>query len=209
VFKASAGFKWQPGQFAKYTLPHNNADARGTERWFTIAAPPYEGSPRITTRIDKENGSSFKRALLALEPGATIEADAPDGEFVISDQNREYVFIAGGIGFTPFHAMLAELGHAGTMPKITILYGARDNQPTYHEELAFLQDTYPQLRIHYVIEPQRIDEALIRQHVGDLKAPVFYISGPEPMVEAFEGMLLGMGVPEANLHMDHFPGYTW
>jgi len=209
VFDAPAEFKWKPGQFSRYTLPHNNPDDRGTQRWFTVAAPPYEGKPRITTRISSEKGSSFKRALVSLEPGDTIEAEAPEGDFVLDDLRKEYVLIAGGIGFTPFHSILMELDHQGELPKITVLYGARDNEPTFHEELDILTRKYPQLQVHYVVEPQRINEAIIKQYVSDLETPDFYLSGPEPMVDAFDEMLLKMGVPKDHLHQDHFPGYTW
>ena len=210
VFTTPEKLTWLPGQYMKYTLPHDNADDRGIERWFTIAAPPYEGKPRITTRIvgTENKMSTFKRALDGLEIGATIEADAPEGDFVLADAD-ENVFIAGGIGFTPFHAMLAELGHAGKMPKIKVLYGARDDEPAYHDELTALAAKYPQLELHYVIDPERVNEEVIRRFVSDVTKPHFYVSGPEPMVEAFEVMLKAMGITEAKLLNDYFPGYVW
>lgn len=209
VFNPPEGFTWVPGQYMKYTLPHNNPDDRGTERWFTIAAPSYEGKVRITTRIVQDHPSSFKQALMQLQPGDTIEADAPEGDFVLTDQNAGYVFIAGGIGFTPFHAILAELDHKGEMPKIQVLYGARDASPVFHQELSEFTEKYPQLKVDYVVDPQRVNEDIVRQHVSDLTMPLVYISGPEPMVEAFDTMFKGMGVPETHMHNDYFPGYTW
>jgi ferredoxin-NADP reductase len=209
VFKAPAEFTWQPGQYVKYTLVHDDVDERGTVRWFTIASAPYENNPRITTRIEVNKGSSFKRALMALKPGDAIEADTPEGDFILGSVEDEYVFIAGGIGFTPFHAILSQLDHQGSLPKITVLYGARDDTPTYHEQLAKLQDVYSQLELNYIVEPQRIDKAIIQRHVNDLSKPLIYVSGPEPMVEAFDEMLKKMGVLESNLRMDYFPGYDW
>jgi ferredoxin-NADP reductase len=208
VFSAPAEFTWKPGQYMHVTLPHENPDDRGIERWFTIAAPPHE-DPRITTRIIGDHRSSFKSALAALEPGATIEADAPEGDFILGDEAASYVFIAGGIGFTPFHAILSDLDHRGTMPQITVLYGSRDNKPVFHQELAQLSAKYPQLAVHYVVEPDRINQAIINRFVPNLTAPVLYVSGPEPMTEAFETMLKGMGVAEDHLRLDFFPGYSW
>jgi ferredoxin-NADP reductase len=95
------------------------------------------------------------------------------------------------------------------MPKITILYGARDKEPTYHEELDKLLVRYPRLELHYIKEPQRINPDIIQEYVNDIKKSHFYISGPEPMVEAFDKMLQEMGVPEDNLRKDYFPGYAW
>lgn len=209
VWDPPAEFKWKPGQYAQYTLPHQNPDDRGTERWFTVAAPPFEGKPRITTRITPDKGSSFKKALLALEPGDSIEADAPEGDFVLNDREAEYVFLAGGIGFTPFHAILTQLDHEGSMPKITILYGARAADPTFHAEIDELAAKYPPLQVRYIIEPQRIDADVVKKYVSDIEKPQFYVSGPEPMVDAFDDMLQGMGVPKDHIKNDHFPNYTW
>jgi ferredoxin-NADP reductase len=209
VWEPPAGFTWQAGQYMQLTLPHDNPDDRGIKRWFTIAAPPFEGKPRTTTRIATEHSSTFKQALAKLEPGDTIEANEPEGDFVLDDKQHEYVFIAGGIGFTPFHAILTELAHQGALPKIQVLYGVRNTQATYHEELAELSGRFPQLKVQYIVEPDRINEAVISQFVTDLQSPFFYISGPEPMVLAFEKLLQNMGVPQDNLRKDEFPGYTW
>lgn len=208
-FESPEGLKWQAGQYMQYTLPHPDEDDRGTQRWFTIAAPPFSGRPTITTRIAGEKGSSFKKALDALPVGAEVEAGDPEGDFVVTDLEAEYVFIAGGMGFTPFHAILAELDHSGTMPRITVLYGAREDRPLYQEELDGFAGKYPQLKIEYVHEPQRVDEEVIRAHVPDLAAPHFYVSGPEPMVEAFDDLLPQLGVPKEHIHGDYFPGYAW
>lgn len=45
--------------------------------------------------------------------------------------------------------------------------------------------------------------------MDDLTKPIFYISGPEPMVESFEKMLGKLGVPDPHIKRDYFPGYTW
>ena len=58
-----------------------------------------------------------------------------------------------------------------------------------------------------MVSPTRITEASIRGVAPDLLKPIFNVSGPEPFVEALEGMLAGLGVPEANVRRDYFPGY--
>ena len=60
-----------------------------------------------------------------------------------------------------------------------------------------------------MVEPKRVNEEIIRSFVKDITQPDFYVSGPEPMVEAFETMLKGMDITEPKLHNDYFPGYTW
>ena len=110
TFEPEQPMVWQAGQYLHYTLRHDQEDDRGSERWFTIAAPPFERRPRITTRLAAES-SSFKQALGRLPLGGVIEADGPEGDFVVDDPEHDYVFIAGGIGITPFRAILLQLDH--------------------------------------------------------------------------------------------------
>jgi ferredoxin-NADP reductase len=65
------------------------------------------------------------------------------------------------------------------------------------------------LTIHYGVGPAPTTEQAIRHVVPDLSRPMFYISGPEPMVEAVGQMVAAMGLPAAHVKPDFFPGYVW
>ncbi len=106
IFKPETGFKWIAGQYLIYNLAHKKEDKRGKMRFFTISASPFQKYPSITTRINKKTGSSFKKALNQLKTGDEINAKGPDGDFFINDYKKKYIFIAGGIGITPFHSIL-------------------------------------------------------------------------------------------------------
>ena len=49
----------------------------------------------------------------------------------------------------------------------------------------------------------------IRTFAAHIVNPIFYVSGPEPMVEAFEKMLYAMGISDERVKRDYFPGYVW
>ncbi|QEY58240.1 FAD-dependent oxidoreductase [Pseudomonas sp. C27(2019)] len=208
VFNPAEPVEWKAGQFIQCVLEHEPMDSRGEERWFTIASAPSEKKLMITTRFANENGSSFKTALHALQIGETIEMSDLDGEFVIEDQTQSYVFIAGGIGITPFYSILKEADHAGVKLNATLLYGNRDDGIAFQQELQGFAENNPNLIIHHIIAPQRIDERLIRKVVADIQKPLFYVSGPEPMVESLGEVLKGMGVADDHLKQDFFPGYS-
>ncbi|MFZ2804064.1 MAG: FAD-dependent oxidoreductase [Patescibacteria group bacterium] len=208
-FKSETPITWRAGQFLVYTLPHPNEDDRKDQRYFTIASPPDTKMPMITTRFTDPKGSTFKSALHALSQGDTIEAKGPDGEFVLDDPAQPSIFIAGGIGVTPYHSILLDLDHRGLPINVTLLYANRTEDAVYRKELEALSAKHPEFKIHYFIGDQRIDEQAIRKIVPDLTVPLFYISGPEPMVQAFEKMLMGMGIPDAHIKRDYFPGYNW
>ena len=55
--------------------------------------------------------------------------------------------------------------------------------------------------------PEHIDEEHVKKFVSDLQKPIFYVSGPEPMVESMGEMLNKIGIPENHIKQDFFPGY--
>lgn len=209
IWQSDEAFTWQAGQYLHYVLPHEHADDRKEERWFTISSAPFEGHSMLTTRHASEKGSTFKDALFALAPGDTIDADTPEGDFVVEDPGRDMVFIAGGIGITPYRAILLDLDHQGADIKATLLYANRDDNFVFKAELEALAARHSHFLIHYFTGDARIDEAAIEKYVPERAGKVFYASGPEPMVEGLEKMILGMGIPEGEFKRDFFPGYQW
>lgn len=207
-FKPQEPLNFKPGQYLRYIFNHPNPDDRGLNRFFSISAAPYEGVDQITTRFAPEKGSSFKTALKNLEPGAEIEATGPLGQFTLDDPTKKYVFIAGGIGITPFRSMILQLDHDSKPINIKLLYANRTPDAVFKDEFEAVKSRHPEFQIKYFIGDQKIDEAAIKAEVPNLQEPIFYVSGPEPMVEAFEKMLMDMGIPDENIKRDFFPGYT-
>lgn len=208
LFKPQTPISWQAGQFLHYTLEHPNPDNRKNDRYFTIASAPNEGSVMLTTRFSKEKGSSFKNALQNLNIGEQIKAEPPDGDFVAEDPNQQLVFIAGGIGITPFRAILKDFNYKNLPINIILLYANRTEDFVYKKELDELAEKHPNLKIYYFVNPQLINEQTIKRATPDLK-PVFYVSGPAPMVKSFVSMLAEMGISDHNIKRDFFPGYSW
>jgi len=207
VFEPEAAITWEPGQYMHYVLPHPQADDRGTERWFTNSAAPSEGRVMISTRIDSEHGSSFKRALLALKAGDEVEADGPEGDFTAEDESRNYIFVAGGIGITPFRSILQEAHAQGKQLKVDLLYANRDQNIPFQDELEKLTADNPNLKVDYVVQPRSLTAEVIKQHADNTDNPLIYLSGPAPMVKSFAEELKNLGVDEAAVKLDDFPGY--
>jgi len=205
VFKSAEPLTWQPGQYMHYVLNHPNPDSRGVERWFTISSAPYEQNIVITTRMAADHGSSFKAALLALNVGDELEADGPKGGFTLRPNASRHVLIAGGIGITPYHAMLAQLGHDKQSANADLLYANSDDNFVFGAELDKLAAADPTLRIIKFVG-KKITEPDLAAYQTD-KNIIFYLSGPEAMVQSYEGLLHLMGADEARVVTDYFPGY--
>ncbi len=189
---------WEAGQSIRLELPRKTWGV--DERRFTIASAPFEQHIRITTRISQ---SDFKQALAALDSGAEINGANIEGDFVWGDWGKARIFIAGGIGITPFRAILAEKTAANEPLNTALMYSSRDTPPVFLDELkkwAVQDDTFI---LH--VTPERISLPLIKTNRGFLNSLV-YISGAEQMVRELGSQALANGLPQAQLKTDLFTG---
>ncbi|MBI4363289.1 MAG: hypothetical protein HY545_00365 [Candidatus Doudnabacteria bacterium] len=203
IFEPLRKFKWTAGQYLQWTLPHAHPDQRGIRRYFTIASSPTQTNIMLVTKMAVENPSTFKQTLAKMEPGSELVAGNLDGDFVLPENTAEKLaFIAGGIGITPYLSMIKYLVDQKEKRDIVLLYSANTL-----EEIAFKQllGAAKDNGVRAIYKIGRIDESFIKQEVPDYLSRTFYVSGPEPMVEAFEKMLKGMRIPK--IMTDFFPGY--
>jgi ferredoxin-NADP reductase len=204
VFEPPEPLTWEAGQYLRYELPHDNPDERGIERWFTIASAPYEGMVQITTRIVR---SSFKKALAAMNPGDKITADGLEGDFTWPDDAQKTVFVAAGIGITPYHSMLKQRVNDGASAPVTLIYGNRTKEIVFKEELDRWSVAHPELQVFYKIGVRLTAENL-SEIVSRLPEHVVYLSGPEEMVEDLGDQLVRAGMQKKHIKQDSFPGYN-
>lgn len=203
-FEPEAPIQYQPGQFLHYTLNHPSPDDRKNDRYFTISAAPSEGFIQISTRFSPKS-STFKTALKNMAVGGTIEAEGPEGDFTYPNPSEEAIFIAGGIGITPFRSILVELDSKNINAPITLLYSNKTPEIPFKELIDDLAQKHDKLKVVY--SEGKIDSEFIKQNVADLQKPIFYVSGPEPMVQILGESLKEMGIPETHIKQDFFPGY--
>jgi len=207
IFYPDGPLAWRAGQFLHYVLPHDEADDRKDDRYFTIASAPHERNIRLTTRFANGQGSTFKRALQGLPFGATLEGGELAGDFVLEDTEHQSIFIAGGIGITPFRAILVDLDHRGVDINATLLYSNRDADIVFKRQLDGLATKHPHFNIRYFISPEHMDKHVLEPVVVSSPDATFFVSGPEPMVEVVGKTLADLGVPPERLKQDWFPGY--
>jgi ferredoxin-NADP reductase len=208
VLKPEMDLSWLPGQFFHYVLEHPDIDNRGLERWFTISSAPYEKNIMITTRILAKDPSSFKSYLNLLPLGSEIEADGPKGKFILDATGEFTVFIAGGIGITPFRSILLDAVENKNKLDGVLLYANRENLFYFKEELTSAIAKLRNFNIEYFAKKDIEADNILASIPSGLK-PTFYVSGPEPMVEAYVKLLLSMGFSDDQIKKDFFPGYDW
>jgi len=123
-FEKPAGFAHQAGQNAVFILVDPpETDSQGPSRTFTIASAPHEPDLMIATRM---RDTAFKRVLKSAVPGARVRIDGPGGVMVLhEDAARPAVFLAGGIGVTPFLSMARHADAARIASSCFTRIGAR------------------------------------------------------------------------------------
>jgi ferredoxin-NADP reductase len=207
---------WRPGQYFWVELldpPFD--DERGPRRHITIATSPTEGRLGLATRV---RDTAFKRGLAELEVGDPVEVEEPKGTFVLpEDTERDYVFVAGGIGITVFRSMLHFIADRGLPYRVTLLYSNRDRASTaFLDELGELESRIPGLKVVATMtadpewegERRRIDERCLRDYLGDdLGRFTYFVAGPPGMVDGMKELLGGLGLPDEQLLVQGFSGY--
>jgi ferredoxin-NADP reductase/Na+-translocating ferredoxin:NAD+ oxidoreductase RnfD subunit len=218
VFAPSRPLAFAPGQYIECTLAHAHPDSRGNRRYFTIASSPTEATLHLGVRF-YERGSSFKRAMRAMDARALITAGQIAGDFTLPrDRARKLVFVAGGIGITPYRSMLKYLLDTKQHRDIVLIYAARTAEDIVYKEV--LSEAQAQLGIKTVyaltdataLPPNwtgysgRLDAPMLLAAVPDYGERTFYLSGPSDMVRAHEHVLRQMGVKRRRIKRDFFPG---
>lgn len=212
-------FDFYPGQYIRMTLSHPNPDERGESRFFSIASPPYEKNYlMITTRIIQ---SSFKKALFNLSAGEAVKVFGPQGGFYITgEEDADLVFLAGGIGITPFHSTLLFAAEKNLLLPMTLFVSfSTVEEVLYKDELEKITEKHENLKVVYTIthpqesqkpwsgETGRIGKEMLEKNLSDIKKPKYYIVGPPKMVEAMEEMVKELGVPNEQIRIENFTGY--
>lgn len=160
----------------------------------------------LTTRFDTQRSSSFKRTLSNLKVGDEVQAGEPRGDFLLEPEARRHVLIAGGIGITPYHSMLLQLDHDNKPLNIDLLYANRDENFVFDDEFQKLAVKHPEFKIRKFVGDERITADDLKPYLPDEKN-IFYISGPRPMVEAYQHILEDLDVHPERVRTDYFPGY--
>src|SRR5204862_1081715 len=187
-------------------------DAAGPSRPFTIASAPHEPELMIATRM---RDSAFKRALGTLPVGARLRIDGPAGLMTLhEDASRPAVFLAGGIGITPFLSMVRDAVARRLPHRLMLFYSnRRPKDAAFLAELERLQSAKFRLvatmteASEWKGEKRFISRELLAQHISDLRAPVYYFAGPPGMTMAMQGMLGELGISEEDMRSEEFYGY--
>jgi ferredoxin-NADP reductase len=212
-FRAERPVHFVRGQYLEWTIPHAQPDTRGIRRYFTISSRPHDAHVAFAVRhVDRQ--SSFKNALESLEPGGIVYAAQKAGDFT-PKPGESMVWIAGGIGITPFISMIRDAEHKRERLSVVLFNCNKTiDDRMFGEELRAAENVGVRVidvlaehaTVSENIEVGFITPAIIERRVPEWCERRYFISGPPGLVNAYSRMLAEMGVSQRRIVTDYFPG---
>lgn len=203
-FRVENKFTFKAGQYVTLQLPQlSHLPIRDQVRDFSISTSPDE-LPLFTIAY-RDSESIFKKALASMGPGDQIIIDGPKGVFTLPLSETQVVFVAGGVGITPFMSMIRYLSqHKIETVPILIYYNRDRESAAYVEHLEEFNDN-DIINLYNIFEPLTIDN--IKSKVIKPKQSLWYVAGPPGMVVAARDVLTKLGVDDKNIKIEEFTGY--
>ena len=218
IFAPEGKFAFAPGQYMEWTLGLHDPDSRGNRRYFTLASSPTEDHIRLGIKFYR-NSSTFKQTLLCMDQNSEILASQLAGDFVLpSNPKQKCVFIAGGIGITPFRSMIKYLLDTHQLRPLVLFYANRTaDEFVYVDVLERARKELGIKTIYTVTDTRnlpsswqgnvgRITPQMIKNQVPDYYKCVFYISGSKGMVDSFKRLLSQLNISDSSIKTDFFSG---
>ncbi len=200
IFEPLEPVRWTAGQSIRLEI---SAPDYGTnERRFTISSAPYEGVITITTR---NSSSEFKQSLFSLQAGDVIDAYGIQGNFQWRGEDNA-LFVAAGIGITPFYSILKQQLHERKSLAARLIYGHKPEDAPFLEMFETWQQRHPEFWFND-ISGQRITATLLHRIVPGFQTKILYLSGPIAAVDELKHCLLdGYTIKEESIKCDRFTG---
>ncbi len=216
IFEKPAHFSFKPGQYGGFTLINpTQTDSGGITRRFSLLSTPDDDFISFATRIQS---SAYKNELNALPIGGEIKFAGPTGHFILHESSDiPAVFIAGGIGITPFYSMIQFATQHRSTQSLYLFYGNQTLSDTaFFNELIQFEKQNPHFKFIPTLanadpswqgEKGVITQTLLKKNIPDITTPIYYICGSPAMVTALQEALVEMGIDENKIKVEDFPGY--
>jgi len=213
------GFDFEAGQAVTLVLVEPPPEENSRQRIFSLVSAPFEPELAVATRM--REGSAFKRTLAGLPAGAPLRIRGPRGSMALpEDSLRPVVFVAGGIGITPFMSMLRQAAHESSGRQFRLVYSnRRPEDAAFLGELEDIERRLPQFRLHATMtdmaastrawrgDTRMLGADVIADAREGLVAPVYFVVGPPGFVAAAKEALGVLSVPAEDVRTELFYGY--
>ena len=218
-FEKPMGFDFKTGQSVDLTLMNPpETDSEGNTRTFSIASAPFENQLMFATRM---RDTAFKRSLKNVAIGTPVKMEAAMGSFTLhKNAGKPAVFLAGGIGITPFFSIVRQADHDRAPHKLYLFCSNHRPEDTrFLDTLQGLEKSNPNFKLICTMtdiaksmkewngETGLVDKGMLLRHLTTLQGPIYYIAGPPAMVAGVRKVLVAANVDEDDIRTEDFAGY--
>lgn len=195
--------EFTPGQFVFLSVKDKTIGKE--EHPFSISSAPGDTELRLSIR----KLGDYTGKLSLAKAGTLAKIHGPYGVFGEKSitKNKDDIWIAGGIGVTPFLSLLRHYKATGFKKNIWMYYSTKPGKDTaytneinelssHHQEFHFFNNAVP--------EGKRLTAGFIKQTAGDLKDKQIFLCGPEKMVQDLWEQFLDLGVKPRNIIFEEF-----
>lgn len=204
-FQTISPIDWKAGQHGIFSFKGERLRG-GNSRIFSIASSPSEENIMIATKIGKDP-SRFKAKLKSMEIGESLYLRGPFGRFFISDYNKDFAMISGGIGITPMRAILKDLEYRDTKGEGMLFYIDSKQEYAFKDELDKIKSENPKIHIMFLKDRKVLEENIIAYVDKHKNNSLYFISGNPSMVKEIRSKLKSKGIKKKNIINDSFRGY--
>jgi len=218
-FEKPSRWTFKAGQYLDMTLlDPSETDSEGNVRSFSIASAPHEETLMVATRM---RDTAFKRVLKTMPYGTAVKIEGPSGDLILqNDSARTAVFLAGGIGITPFRSIVHWAAKEKLPNRIILFYSdRRPEDAPFLVELQSLEKDNPKYELIASMtdmeksyrpwngETGLIDQGMLGRHLKGAASPIYYIAGPPALVKGLHEMLSKTGLSDNDIRAEEFSGY--
>lgn len=192
--------KFEPGQFIFISFK-DRPDLNETHP-FSISSANTANDLKLTIK----SLGDYTKTILELTPGAEVSIEGPYGKFSYRNfANKSQVWIAGGIGITPFLSMAGTLSESDVSADLYYVVRSPE-EAVYLDELTAMAAGNSKFRVFPVFTKVqgRITADNIEKVSGNLKTKDFFLCGPPPMMGSFKRQLRHLGVAAEKIHSEEF-----
>ncbi len=202
-----------PGQFHFVTFYRGRGLAVEEHHWTISSSPAQKGFISSTIK----NLGDFTSTIWMTKPGDLAAVHGAFGRFsyLLHPEERDLVFLAGGIGITPLMSMIRHMRDTGDNRSVLLLYANRnEEQIVFQSELSKISSgEHPRLEVVHVLsrpgegwtgETGRLDGNRVRDLCGGLEGKVFYVCAPPGMRRSVLAGLRDLGVPDRRIRLEIF-----
>lgn len=194
---------YRAGQFVYLTPDRVGQAGHREEHPYTLSSAPDEPDLRVAI---KDLGDA-SHAMLSIPEGTRLWVEGPYGDFFPDAPSRPELWIAGGIGVTPFLGRVREAVRAGRPLQVHLIDCVQDETRfLFADELKAAFEHWPdsRLTVHYFYREGPLNRAFIERVCPDVAERAVYVCGPLPLLERARSALDSSGVPARRIVTEEF-----